>query len=97
MDGSPGRVWSRLRVRRTTPIFASTAFYEKEVARRVERFGHIVHVFSTYESRHDPAEAPFARGINSFQLLFDGSRWWVVSVYWEAESGSVKIPAEYLR
>jgi pimeloyl-ACP methyl ester carboxylesterase len=84
-------------IARTEPVFATTSFHEKEVARRVERFGHIAHVFSTYEARHDPADArPFLRGINSFQLVFDGSRWWVLTVFWEAESEGVKIPKEYL-
>ena len=55
-----------------------------------------MHVFSTYEARHAPGAAPFARGINSLQLLFDGARWWIVTVYWEAESEAVKIPAAYL-
>ncbi len=40
--------------------------------------------------------APFARGINSFQLLYDGSRWWVVTIFWQGESPDHPIPAEYL-
>jgi len=84
-------------IRRSEPIFTTTSFFEKEVAHRIEKFGHIVHVFSTYEARRDPADAkPFLRGINSFQLLFDGVRWWVVTIFWEAESEAVKIPKEYL-
>jgi hypothetical protein len=72
-------------------------FYEKEIARRTERFGSIAHVWSTYESRHradDPE--PFMRGINSFQLFFDGERWWVVSIYWQQESPAAPIPDSYL-
>jgi hypothetical protein len=38
-------------------------------------------VFSSYESRHAPGEKPFERGINSVQLLNDGKRWWVVSIF----------------
>ena len=84
-------------IARTEPIFATTSFTEKEVSRRVERFGHIAHVFSTYEARHDPKDSkPFLRGINSFQLVFDGTRWWVLTIFWEAESETVKIPKEYL-
>jgi hypothetical protein len=84
-------------IRRSEPIFETTSFFEKEVARRVESFGHIVHMFSTYEARHDPKDAaPFVRGINSFQLVFDGARWWVVTIFWEAESEAAKIPKEYL-
>src|SRR5947207_5484828 len=41
---------------RVEPIFAKSGFYEKEVARRVEQFGRIAHVWSTYESRHDPSD-----------------------------------------
>jgi hypothetical protein len=83
-------------VARATPIFEKEGFYEKEAARRMERYGNIVQVFSTYESRHDPKEAPFARGINSFQLFFDGTRWWVVTVFWQAETPETPIPKEFL-
>jgi hypothetical protein len=83
-------------VARVTPYFEKESFYEKETARRMERFGNIVHIFSTYESRHDPKEAPFARGINSFQLFFDGARWWIVSTLWQAESPEFPIPKEFL-
>jgi hypothetical protein len=83
-------------VARATPIFEKEGFYEKEVSQRMERYGNIVQVFSTYESRHDPKEAPFARGINSFQLFFDGTRWWVVTVFWQAETAENPIPKEFL-
>jgi hypothetical protein len=54
-------------------------------------------VFSTYESyRSEADEEPFARGINSIQLLNDGSRWWIINIYWTAESKNNPIPVEYL-
>jgi hypothetical protein len=84
-------------IERSSPFFEKEGFYEREVARRVEHFGHIAHVFSTYEARHDPNGAPFIRGINSFQLVNDGKRWWVVTIFWEAESDTLKIPPEYLK
>ena len=72
-------------------------FYETEVARRTEQFGCIAHVWSTYESRHDPRDpAPFMRGINSFQLFNDGKRWWILSVYWQHEIAEHAIPQKYL-
>jgi hypothetical protein len=83
-------------VARATPLFEKEGFYEKEAARRMERYGNIAQVFSTYESRHDPKQAPFARGINSFQLFFDGTRWWVVTVFWQAETPETPIPKEFL-
>src|SRR5947207_9405836 len=81
---------------RVEPFFREHGFYEKEVARRTEQFGQIAHVWSTYESRHredDPE--PFMRGINSFQLFHDGTRWWVVNIYWQHESAAHPIPAKY--
>lgn len=80
-----------------TPFFNQNGFFEREAARRMERFGGVVHVFSTYESRHAATDSvPFTRGINSIQLWFDGTRWWVVTVYWESERPGSPIPAEYL-
>lgn len=77
--------------------FEKNSFYEREAARRAERWGNIMQVFSTYESRHDPKDPePFARGINSFQLFFDGSRWWVVTIYWQQESPEMPLPKEFL-
>jgi len=84
-------------VNRAGPRFKQNGFYETEAARRVERFGSIAHVFSTYESRRTPQDSvPFARGINSMQLFFDGTRWWVVTIFWDAERPGLTIPREYL-
>jgi len=78
----------------------ANGFFEREAFRIEERFGNIAHVFSTYESfrTEDEMEAGsyFVRGINSFQLLFDGERWWVVQVYWQAETPDQPIPDRYL-
>ena len=81
-----------------TQTFDKIGFFETEAARRVEQFGHIAHVFSTYETRHAKEEAkPFQRGINSIQLLYDNKRWWIVTIYWEGERADNPIPETYLR
>jgi len=83
---------------RNGPFFEKNGFVEREISRRTERFGMIAHLFSTYESRHTAEDAkPFARGINSIQLLNDGKRWWIVTVFWQAEDEKNPLPAEYLR
>ncbi len=71
-------------------------FFESELSRKVERFGAIAHVFSTYESTREKGGKPFDRGINSFQLMNDGDRWWVVTIFWDRERPEAPIPAEYL-
>jgi hypothetical protein len=84
-------------IARVESFFAEHGFYEKEIARRTEQFGHIAHVWSTYESRHNADDPePFMRGINSIQLFHDGSRWWIVSIYWQQESTECPIPEKYL-
>ena len=83
-------------IARAEPLLKA-GFYETEIARRTEQFGRIAHVWSTYESRHNPSDpAPFMRGINSFQLFNDGKRWWILSVYWQHESAEHTIPQKYL-
>jgi hypothetical protein len=85
-------------IERATKAFATQGFYERGVANRVEQFGRIAHVFSTYEARHDPKDPkPFLRGINSIQLLNDGKRWWVVTVFWQAEDAQTPLPEKYLK
>ena len=78
------------------PHFTEHGFFEKN-PRHTEQFGHIAHVWSTYESRHgedDPE--PFIRGINSIQLFHDGNRWWIVNIYWQQERVENPIPEKYL-
>jgi hypothetical protein len=83
-------------VRGAGDYFKKNAFYEREISRKTESFGQIMHVFSTYASRKTADGEPFERGINSFQLFNDGKRWWIVSIYWDAERAGNPIPKRYL-
>lgn len=83
-------------IQRTGAFFRQSGFFEQESARRTERFGNIAHVFSTYESRRAAAEPePFARGLNSIQLVQDQGRWWVANITWDEERPDNPIPANY--
>ena len=85
-------------IARSAPRIEQSGFFEREISRRTEQFGNIAHLFSTYESRRKAEdEKPFARGINSIQLMNDGKRWWVVTVFWQGEDDKTPLPAEYLR
>lgn len=85
-------------VKRSEGFMLKNGFFEKEIARKTIRFGNMVHLFSTYEGRNkETDEKPFLRGINSIQLLYDGKRWWVVTVYWQAETPDNPLPAEFLK
>jgi hypothetical protein len=79
------------------PVLEERGFFEREIGRTTERFGNIAHVFSAYDSKRTPDDAePFARGINSIQLFHDGTRWWVVSIFWDSERAGNPIPPTYL-
>jgi len=85
-------------VKRNEPFFAKEGFHEHEVARTTEMYGNIAHVFSTYEAFKSLSDKkPFMRGINSFQLLNDGKRWWVMTIFWQAETPDNQIPKKYLK
>ena len=85
-------------VTRSSPLFEKEGFFETESARRTESFGQIAHAFSTYESRHAPEDAkPFQRGINSIQLMNDGKRWWIVTIFWQGEDDKNVLPEKYLK
>ena len=84
-------------INRTGPFFEQNGFFERELARETEQFGNVAHAFSTYASFRAAADTmPFSRGINSIQLLRDGGRWWVVTIFWDAERPGLTIPPEYL-
>jgi hypothetical protein len=85
-------------IERSSGFFEKGGFYEREAARVTEQFGQIAHAFSTYESRHAPDDAkPFQRGINSIQLMNDGKRWWVVTIFWQGEDEKTLLPEKYLK
>lgn len=69
-------------------------FVEREIGRRTEEWGNIAQVFSAYEAFRNEETDPFMRGINSFQLWNDGSRWWIVTIMWEAEQPDNQLPPE---
>jgi hypothetical protein len=93
------QVWSVEQYINTVgPRLEQRGFFERELARRTERYGNIVHAFSTYDSKRAASDPqPFARGINSIQLWNDGQRWWVVSIFWEGERPDNPIPARYMQ
>lgn len=72
-------------------------FTEREIARREKRFGNVCQVFSTYETRWSPHEAPpFSRGVHSILLVDDGRRWWIAALVWDSERPEKPIPQDLL-
>jgi hypothetical protein len=71
-------------------------FREREIHRIEHRYGHIAHIDSTYETLIGRETPERSRGVNSVELYFDDSRWWIASVMWQSEDPEHPIPAELL-
>jgi len=71
-------------------------FYEHEVHRITHRAGHLAHIFSASEQRLSPDGPVQGRSVDSLELYWDGTRWWIASAnIWEVGSGE-SLPSEFL-
>lgn len=82
-------------VNATNESFVTKGFTEHEINRVTHRFGNVVHVFSTYEFTNDD-RSDTGRGINSIELFWDGTRWWIAFASWDEETPTKPIPKEFL-
>ena len=82
--------------RRTDQGFVKNGLIEYEIGSRVERFGNVAQVRSVYATRRTENGPLLARGINYFQLYWDGSRWWIAGMVWEDERPDNPIPADWI-
>lgn len=79
-----------------TQMMADRPFFESGIRQQTEGFGEVATVLSTYESRDAPGNAPFARGLNSYQLVKTGDGWRIQSLFWQDEAPDSPLPAKYL-
>jgi hypothetical protein len=94
-DGRPVRLLDGdSYARGASGYFKTLAFYESAIAKRIQKFGNVAQVFSSYASRTALTEKPFARGVNSIQLFNDGTPWWVISILWDQESSTNPLPSD---
>lgn len=84
-------------IRDAGAIFAKEPFYENAIVNKPDSYGGMTQVLSSYESKRTPDGKPFERGMNSFQLLNDGKRWWIVSIFWDSERPNNPLPAKMER
>ena len=67
---------------------------EKQLKFRIERYGNIAHLWSSYTLQSDGKQV--ARGINSIQAIKEAGGWRVTGVLVQAESVTAPLPKEYL-
>jgi hypothetical protein len=68
-------------------------FEERELKHVTKRFGNVATVLSSYEGKVASGKV-ITRGVNIFQLYFDGKRWWILSMVWDQERPDNMLPAE---
>ena len=71
-------------------------FTERELGRKIERYGNVATVLSSYEGKNASTGKVVTGGVNIFQLYFDGKRWWILSMVWDQETPTNPIPPELL-
>lgn len=74
-----------------------TGFFERELSRTSEEYGTVAHVFSTYETKEKKDGPVTNRGINSIQLFKDKDRYYIINIFWCAESLGFPLPEKYLK
>lgn len=81
-------VWNPARfVEHVAQTLDDEGLVERELERKIDWHEGLAQVWSRYEARRSPLdEQPFERGVRSFQLVDDGTRWWIVSIAWLNES-----------
>ena len=77
-------------------MMVKEGFTEHELAHVVHRYGNVATVLSSYEGKLSSNGKVVTRGVNIYQLYFDGKRWWILSVVWDEERPENPIPPELL-
>src|SRR5579872_169250 len=67
-------------------FMVKNGFTERELGQEIHRFGNVATVLSGYEGKVASTGKVVTRGVNIFQLYYDGKRWWILSMVWDEES-----------
>ncbi len=80
-------------ITQTESAYAATGFHEVPLVTKVEQHGLLASVMSSFEIRLRRSDKePLMRGLNHFQLLNDGERWWIVSNAGTVETRTSPLP-----
>ncbi len=74
-------------------ILADVEFSEIEIKHEARIFGNVAQVASVYESTFKTeTEENHGRGVNFFNLIYDGSTWLIMSIVWDKEREGLALP-----
>jgi hypothetical protein len=85
-------------VERNKTRLADIGFNEQELYRITNSYGAGTQIFSTYESHFTNKDGveEIIKGINNIQLYFNGERYFIVSIFWDADAKNIQVPERYL-
>ena len=69
--------------RESDAYMEKNGFYEHETTRTVQNIRNIYHVWSSYESKNTPDGRVIAQGVNSIELYYDGTRFWILGWFYD--------------
>ncbi len=72
-------------------------FYEYEISNEINTLGSVTQVFSAYEFRVEDNSINSQKGITSYDIFYDGNRYWIMSMFWTMENDKYPIPKKYLK
>lgn len=75
--------------------YYDSGYKEEVLFRKTEEFHGIAHVFEVVQ--HTEPDGNKIKGLNSYQLVFDGKRWWIANTIWTAENEDHKIPEKFYK
>jgi hypothetical protein len=67
---------------------------ERQLKVRIERYGAIAHLWSSYALLSDGKQV--ARGVNSIEAIGDAGGWRITTLMVQAESAATPLPRDYL-
>ncbi len=79
-------------IKMNSPMFKDRAFYEVEIDRKVNKYGGVAQVFSSYQFGFEKDKF-IQKGINSFQLVFADGRWYITQLIWQPETPELPLPS----
>lgn len=74
----------------------SESFWERTLQSSVAIYDNVARVTRTYEVRASSSGPIQSRGIEDFQLIFDGHCWRAFSLLWQDQVKGKPLPASYL-
>jgi hypothetical protein len=73
----------------------SETFWERTLHSTVDIYDNVARITRTYEVRSTPAGPIQSRGIEDFQLFFDGRTWRCFALLWQDEVSGKPMPPRY--